>query len=184
MKMNTSSLALFVLLISTTAIATAVFAGSNSIQPNADGSVKQWLTSPATTTHFTLVDENPCNNNTDYIFATSTGAIDSFKFNLNGIPNGTNVTGTSIILCGANTSLGATTYVVTDLIVDGVWRGSNTTTFSGTTFVTFTKTLSGTSTAIIPFTKVSTTNLEIRTTLVSPSSTMLKVSRLRPIFNW
>jgi len=55
--------------------------------PTSDGNYKQFLTSSGST-HYTLVDETPCNANTDYVYTTTTTKRDSYGINISTIGNG------------------------------------------------------------------------------------------------
>ena len=58
------------------------FLGDVSVEaifPNADGTYLQWATSTGVT-HYTLIDDNPPNSDTDYVLTSGVGNIDTYGF--------------------------------------------------------------------------------------------------------
>lgn len=83
--------------------AEALAATSGSRMPIGDGFYKQW-TPNSGTTHFTTVDEKPCNGATDFVKIASSGLRDSYFINLSTVPNNSTITDILISPCASNHS--------------------------------------------------------------------------------
>ncbi len=80
-------------------------AGTFSLLPNGEGSNLQFTPS-AGATHYTLVDETPCNGTTDYNRTTTVGHRDSYTVSLSSVPDGATVTDIAIKPCASRNSGG------------------------------------------------------------------------------
>jgi hypothetical protein len=87
------------------------FAATLVASPSADGTYTSWTPSTGTT-HFTLVDESPCNGTTDYVSTTVVGNRDSYSVNVSGISNGSTITAVAITPCASRVSSGSGTGVL------------------------------------------------------------------------
>lgn len=114
--------------------ATAAYAASSGLlMPTGDGAYKQW-TPKSGTTHYTMVDDRPCNGNTDWVKSNATGRRDSYSVNLSSVPNNSTITDILISPCASNDlSFGTNA----NIQVFFRWNGVNTDTctynLSGTT---------------------------------------------------
>lgn len=95
-----ASLALF---IGSTFTANAAVTGT--LLPTSDGTYTAWTPS-AGVTHFTLVDEAPCNGTTDYVWTKGAGNRDSFGVSLSSVPLGATITNISIVPCASRDANG------------------------------------------------------------------------------
>ncbi len=117
--------------------------------PIEDGTYQSWSVSTSTL-HYTMVDETPCNGNTDYVYTSATTSRDSYKINLSNISTSSVITDISITPCASriNTTGGTTTMNVfyrfsgNNSADSGDYKLSgtvpttlSTTTFSGLTFI-------------------------------------------------
>jgi hypothetical protein len=92
------------LLVAQTGVAAA--ATTASIFPTGDGS-NLGFTGSATGTHYTLVDDTPCNGVTDYVSATVVGKRDSYQVSLASVPNGAVITSVLLKPCASRNSSGS-----------------------------------------------------------------------------
>lgn len=82
------------------------FADTTGIStPFSDGTYLQW-TPNSGTTHYTRVDETPCNGTTDYNFTTTVGNRDSYGIIIGSIPNGATITQIDIKPCASRNNSG------------------------------------------------------------------------------
>ena len=131
-------------------LAFSAFATTTSaLLPVADGSYSSW-TPKSGTTHYTQVDETPCNGTTDYNSTTVVGNRDSYKVSSSSVPNAAQVTDIAIKPCASRVSSGGSDPVMNVFYrlngVDSADAGSysltgttpvelGTTTFSGLSFI-------------------------------------------------
>lgn len=79
--------------------------------PTGDGYYTQW-TPKTGTTHYTQIDEDPCNGTTDYVYTNSSGTKDSFVISLSSVPNGSIISSIDIVPCASQNKTGATSSVM------------------------------------------------------------------------
>jgi len=83
-------------------LAVAVFAGTRGpLMPVQDGTYSQWAVSGGGSTHYTRVDDNPCNGLTDYVYTSSTGKRDSYQLDISSLPVSSTITGILISPCAS-----------------------------------------------------------------------------------
>ncbi|PIR89081.1 MAG: hypothetical protein COU07_03250 [Candidatus Harrisonbacteria bacterium CG10_big_fil_rev_8_21_14_0_10_40_38] len=160
-------------------VGSIVFAAAQRV-PTSDGSYQDWTTSNGSGTHYTQVDETPCNGVSDYNFATSTGDRDSYGISLNHVFGTATITSITIYPCAAKNIGNATTIPEMDVFyrfngVDGPNAGNYIFTGTSTTPVDLaTTTFSG-----LSLLQTSTSTLEVGVVLSdSASSTGVRVSRI------
>jgi len=69
--------------------------------PSSDGTYSQWDTSGFGGAHWSKVDEQLCNDGTDYVFTSTAGERDSYLVDLSGVPNGSRVNEIRVLPCAA-----------------------------------------------------------------------------------
>lgn len=60
----------------------------------------QWFASIPTSSHYTLINNNDCYFGGDYVYTTTTGAVDKYTSDISSIPNGAKITAIGISGCG------------------------------------------------------------------------------------
>lgn len=92
-------------------VAASLAATTSMLFPGANGNYTQWTPSTGTN-HAALVDETPCNGNTDYNFTTTVGNRDSYTTDLSSVPNGSVITKIDIAPCVSRQVSGGTNPVM------------------------------------------------------------------------
>jgi hypothetical protein len=75
------------------------------VTPSSEGNYLQWTPSTGTT-HYTLVDETPCNGTTDYNSTGTTGNRDSYGASLASLGDGAVISQIDIVPCASRNSNG------------------------------------------------------------------------------
>jgi hypothetical protein len=86
-------------------VPSAFAADSSMLLPTSVGNYSAWTPSTGTT-HYTLVDETPCNGVADYNSTTVVGNRDSYGVSLASIPDGVTITAINIKPCASNNTSG------------------------------------------------------------------------------
>ncbi len=152
---------------------------TSTLLPSGVGSYSAWTPSTGTT-HYTLVDETSCNGTTDYVSTSLIGGRDSFAVSVASVPNGSVITGISIIPCASKDVNSGTANLSVFYRLNGTDSANSATyALSGKTPVTLaTTTYSG-----LFVTKNASTTLETGVVRVSGTAGA-RVSRLATIITY
>lgn len=75
--------------------------GVGPLAPIADGTYQQWVPSPSTSDHSTLVDEAVCNGTTDRVYTRKTNRRESYEVSLASVPDGATITDIGVAPCAS-----------------------------------------------------------------------------------
>lgn len=147
------ALGIFLALISPVSAAT-----SPSLIPTATGTYSEWTPNTGVT-HYTTVDETPCNGLTDYVATSTLAKRDSYAIVLSSIPNNSVITAIAIAPCASRATTGTGSSVLNVFYRYNGANGSDLGSYapSGTTPTT----LATSTWSSLSLTKTSTSTLEI-----------------------